>query len=97
MNARVMLEIILNAPIYRDEVLFITRPSGYRFYTSAELAQGLTYAHGVDTVYSQPGDPLLPPTRYYFQIVRFAQAGSALVVEFNVDVPTMPFMGAKNR
>lgn len=31
MNARVMLEIILNAPIYRDEVLFITRPSGYRF------------------------------------------------------------------
>ncbi|CAD7959922.1 unnamed protein product [Amoebophrya sp. A25] len=104
LNARVMLNIILNAPVYQDEVLFITRPTGYRFvpdsfmpaspnlqYTQEELAQGLTYVHGVDTIYSQPTDIAIPPTRYYFQLVRFIQANSALIVEFNVDVPTQPY------
>ncbi|CAD7936806.1 unnamed protein product [Amoebophrya sp. A120] len=104
LNSRVMLQIILKADVYKDEVLFITRPTGYRFvpdsfmpaspnlqYTAAELAQGLTYVHGVDTLYSQPGDITLPPTRYYFQLVRFVPANSALLVEFNVDVPTRPY------
>ena len=66
-NARVTMKITVRGDVYKNEVLFLTRPSGFVFscdpkpsmvpltdnllYSQEELLNGMKYKHGCDTEY----------------------------------------------